>query len=964
MTSRVTCGCAVLVCLLALPSLARAQSAINGTVRDASGAVLPGVTVEASSDALIGRSRSAVTDGEGRYLIPDLRPGQYVVTFTLTGFSIVRREGIELPSEFTATINADMRVGGIEESITVTGDAPIVDVTTAVHTQVLNREALDAIPTGGTIQGVGQLVVGVNLSLPDVGGARSMQQTYMSTHGMSASNNTVMVDGMMVNGLQADGAVQMYFNDAMSQEVSYQSSGIGAETSSGGVRLNMIPREGGNRFSGDFKTAYRPGEWQSENTTQRLRDLGVLAGQAVDRIIDFNFAQGGPITKDRLWFFTSARYISVNSVIPNTFFDDGSQGVDDQYIRSGLARLTWQVTSKTKFSAYFDEVDKFRGHEMQSNYDPEESAWLWGTPVYHTASAKLTSTVTSRLLVEGGWSSNLEHYRRAYQPGIDQPPFTPRWHSDVGRVEADLGYRKTATTIQEAQSPTRYNIVTSASYVTGSHSLKTGFQWTWGPFAHRVWSNGDLYQEYRSPAGALFTVPDAVVVRNTPVLSAERLNGDYGIYAQDSWRIHRLTINAGLRWEHLNAQVLAGESPAGRFVPARKFEEVRDLPDWSNWAPRFAVVYDLFGNSRTALKYAINRYNRPYTTGIADDYNPLDSVTARLTWRDMNGDDIAQGDRGCSGFPRVGCEIDFRNLPTNFGTRSLNRYGAYPRLWNLEQGIELQHELLPRVSVTASWFHGGFRDYATTVNELLTVDDYTAIQIYDPRNGTPITIYNVSPAKANAVDNFDTLDPSRKNYYDSINLEFRARVGRAAQIFGGIAFEQDIETNCYTPDNPNNLRFCDGRENGLPFEKNFKVSGVYPLGWGVTLSGSFQSTQADTEETTFMTITSRSRYPANCPSPCPAGALIIPNLTRASLSLNLNAPGTEFGDRINQLDLKVARTFRYGRVSISPNIEAFNILNPDNIVSVVTNNYLSASYKRPNSIVQGRLVGIGAQVRW
>jgi hypothetical protein len=241
-----------------LPAVAHAQSAIVGVVKDTSGAVLPGVTVEAASDALIEKTRSVITDGTGQYRIVDLRPGTYSVTFSLEGFQTFKRDGLELPAQFTMTINADMRVGALEETLTVTGDAPTVDVQTAVHTQVLNREAIDAIPTGRTIQGMGQLVVGVSLNLPDTGGARAMQQTYMSTHGMTAANNTVMIDGMIVNGLQSDGSVQSYFNDAMNQEVSYQTSGIGAETSSGGVRLNMIPREGGNRFNGDFKTAYRP----------------------------------------------------------------------------------------------------------------------------------------------------------------------------------------------------------------------------------------------------------------------------------------------------------------------------------------------------------------------------------------------------------------------------------------------------------------------------------------------------------------------------------------------------------------------------------------------------------------------------------------------------------------------------------------------------------------------------------
>ncbi|HVG85347.1 MAG TPA: carboxypeptidase-like regulatory domain-containing protein, partial [Vicinamibacterales bacterium] len=307
--------------------MALAQSAIVGVVKDSSGAVLPGVTVEASSDVLIEKVKSATTDEGGNYRIADLRPGVYSVVFTMPGFNTFRRDDLRLSAEFTASIDATLAVGALEETITVTGASPVVDVTTAAHTATLDREAIDVIPTGRSIQGMAQLVVGINLSLPDTGGARAMQQTYMNTHGMAAANVSVLVDGMMVNGLQADGAVQSYFNDAMNSEVSYQTAGISAETAAGGVRLNMIPREGGNRFSGDFKMASRPGAWQSDNLTERHIDRGLEAGNATDRIIDYTFALGGPILKDKLWFFTSARYFSVNNFIANTFFDDGSQGV-------------------------------------------------------------------------------------------------------------------------------------------------------------------------------------------------------------------------------------------------------------------------------------------------------------------------------------------------------------------------------------------------------------------------------------------------------------------------------------------------------------------------------------------------------------------------------------------------------------------------------------------------------------
>src|SRR5256886_1589105 len=343
--------------LLIVPAPARAQSGIAGIVKDASGAVLPGVSVEASSTALIERSRTVVTDGAGQYKIVDLRPGVYAVTFTLTGFQTVKREAVELQTDFTATINTEMRVGAIEESVVVSAATPIVDVQSASHMQVLDRAAMDEIPTGRTIQGLGQLVVGISLSLPDTAGARGMQQTYMSTHGQSAANNTVLVDGMMVNGLMSDGAVQSYFNDAMNQEVAYQTSGIGAETSAGGVRLNMIPKEGGNRFSGSFYSSWRDGKRQGDNFKQDLKDRGLPTNSAIDRIYDFNVSEGGPVLRDRLWFFGTARQWSVNAPIAGTFVSDGTpsgfaaclkapasckQGIDDQKIKSALARLTWQ----------------------------------------------------------------------------------------------------------------------------------------------------------------------------------------------------------------------------------------------------------------------------------------------------------------------------------------------------------------------------------------------------------------------------------------------------------------------------------------------------------------------------------------------------------------------------------------------------------------------------------------------
>src|SRR5215475_12206651 len=259
---RVVWALAVLV-LFALPHTARAQSAIAGVAKDSSGAVLPGVTVEAASEALIEKSKVVVTDGAGAYKIIDLRPGTYLVTFTLTGFQTFKREGLELPSDFTANIDATMKVGALEESVTVSGASPVVDVQSNVKSQVLSRETLDAIPNAHTIQSVGQMIPGVTLTSPDVGGSVQMQQTYFSVHGTGAAGTSMTVDGMIINGLQGDGAIQTYMNDATAQEIVYRTGGGGGDQQSGGLLINVVPREGGNRFNGSLSLAFE--NWQSDN---------------------------------------------------------------------------------------------------------------------------------------------------------------------------------------------------------------------------------------------------------------------------------------------------------------------------------------------------------------------------------------------------------------------------------------------------------------------------------------------------------------------------------------------------------------------------------------------------------------------------------------------------------------------------------------------------------------------------
>src|SRR5476649_132925 len=587
--SRIVMMLALVVGCLALPTTARAQSAFAGVVKDATGAVLPGVTVEASSPALIEKVRSVTTDANGLYRIENLRPGTYTITFNLPGFSAVKRDAVELPSNFTSTINADLKVGAMEETVTVSGQSPVVDVQSNSKAQVLSREVLDAVPTSHTIQGVGQLVVGVTLTAPDVGGSQAMQQTYFTVHGLGAAQTSLMMDGMIINGLQGDGAIQTYTNDAGNQEMVYQTCGGTVDSPTGGVKINMIPKEGGNRMSGSVFQGYESTALQANNLTDSLAALGVKSVDKIGKYSDTNITLGGPIKKDSLWFFGSGRIFIVNKPIAGTYVSDGTpanilaceaaligkgalcpQGVDPQHQYSGLGRVTWQISPRNKLSGYYDRIHKARGAAMATGDDQTTSSVVWNSPLYTTNDIKYTVTVSSKLLVEGGFSSNVERYNNIPQPGIAQQYGTAAWLAGARRI--DTGYGTTSTsTVAYGSYPDRYNLQGSASYITGYHSVKMGFQDSWGPYNQSLSANADLYQNYVSGSPTTVTL----LASSGQTVWQERLNANLGLYAQDVWSFKRATLTYGGRWDYVNEQVTGEPAQVGRFANIPAFGDVQ-----------------------------------------------------------------------------------------------------------------------------------------------------------------------------------------------------------------------------------------------------------------------------------------------------------------------------------------------------------------------------------------------------
>ena len=998
--------------VLMLPALASAQSTIAGVVRDTSGAVMPGVTVEAASPVLIEKTRSAVTDNDGRYAIVDLRPGTYSVIFTLSGFATIKREEIVVPSNVTIPLNAELKVGTIEETITVSGATPVVDVQNVSKVQVMTREVMDSIPTARNMQAIGALVVGVRLNIPDVGGAQQTEQTYMATHGNTALHNTILLDGMPAQTNLADGQVQNYIDNALIDESVYQTSAISAESSAGGVRVNLVPKDGGNtiRGSGFFGGAHDDWNLQADNVDDFLRGRGLGSGARINHLYDFNGAGGGPIIKNKLWYFGSVRRQGTFIQVPNTFKNDGSPGIEDAWISSWVARGTWQATQKNKFAITYQRNYKWKLHEIflggQEGLPifPEQTAGYREPWLYYIGQAKWTSPITNRVLLEVGMSTDILHYFDIYQPGTSQPRGSAAWYAKASHFDAvagGLNYRTGVGQIQQWNTPDQKSAVASISYVTGTHNIKTGFLYGWGNNPSVLDMNADLYQLYQGGTlvGNVYTQGAARQVRvyNTPISRNPQLKANVGIYAQDQWAIGKLTLNYGIRWEYLEEEIPSQDRVAGRFAPAQHYDAINcaSLPGmtcWKSWAPRLGVAYDVFGNGKTAIKTSFGKYMTPDASTFANLFNPVATFTDTRTWTDTNGDDIAQDN-----------EIGPSNNP-NFG-RVTNRTldPKFSREYNYQYSAGIQHEVRPGFGVNFNWYRRLLKNTAYTLNRAVDpVNDWTTTTVVSPITGESVTAFQINQNKNGIAPDLyltNMTDNSlRQNVYNGFEVGFNARLPRRIIMFGGWSLERTVDTDCTvntanasaTLNNPNALRFCDqtgdtyqnlGQNATIPYQNGFKVNGNVPLWYGVEMSASFQSypgaIKAATGGLSWAITRGSTRYPNDCTvAGCVPGAIVLPSRFAGdpAITVQLASPGSRYLSHYSQLDFGIRRNFRFkGGRMIQAQLDLFNALNENAILSEGTGlttsvaPFLSSDPTAggtPFTILQPRLIRIGVQIRF
>jgi hypothetical protein len=986
---------------LLLPASAWAQSSITGVVRDGSGAVLPGVTVEAASPALIEKVRSTVSDEQGRYRIVDLRPGTYSVTFALAGFSTSKREGLELRAEFTATVNADLAVGALEETITVSGDAPIVDLRSSRAQVQFAQETLQSLPGTGRLATLPAIIPGVTLrreSDRGVGGLSDRTQTAYSLHG--APEAQPVVDGVNHQVASLTSGVFVY-NQINVQEVVVETSGVGADRDSGGMQLNMIPRDGGNVFSGLATFAYVGPSLEASNINDDLlaRHLDPKRVGSIKKFRDSAAALGGPIARDKLWFYASFREGVTQQFAEGLYFNklkqpqsllyepDLSRPVaSNDYSRDVSLRFTWQAAAKHKIvlthSIQPNCNCRFNLLNPGARRTPEAAGEHHYDPHY-LSSASWTNPVTSRILLEAGTTIYVINQNDIREPGFSE---TNIQITDQG---LNLIYGNIPTrTLPRRQYLSRFAV----SRVTASQTIKAGAtlrQVRIGDIdrlGHDLWMhNGSINYRFRNG------VPNQLTLTDAPWNFEESVR-DIALYAQDQWTFRKLTLNAGLRYSDAKAWTPEQVLGAGFYVPERRFAPVDNIPHYRNLSPRIGFAYDLFGTGRTAVKASLGHYPDRVIQASA---NPAVNLT-RTTNRNWT-DTIANYRPDCELLnPAANGECGaWSNL--NFGKANAEtRYAADAQsgfddqFHNWQGSVSLQHELRPGMGLNVGYFRTWYGGFLTTDNQLTTASDYDSFCITVPtdsrlpNSGERLCgLYDVKPAAFGLVDNLVTQTShygKTTQVYNGVDVTLNARYGQGGQFSGGLSMGRTTTNNCYQNGDssltaqvfPGVLvlpaastvsrteAFCNVAP---PWSQatQVKFMAVYPLPWHIQTSAIYQNSSgipitASYVATNAEILSSLGRNLGSC-----RGAATC----TANLTVELIPPNSVFEPRLQQVDLRFSRLFQFGTRKLRGDVDIYNLLNASNVLNMNT------TYSAPGGVWQdvtqilgGRLVRLGVQVEF
>jgi hypothetical protein len=1043
--------------ILLLPGIVFAQATIAGVVRDASAAVLPGVTVEAASPALIEKTRTVVSDGTGQYRITDVPPGTYVLTFTLQGFTTVIREGLAVSGSGVIPINIDMRVGTLQETVTVSGESPLVDTQSVRREVVLDAATLSTLPA---TRGYGSALAAVPaLNIGGVAGAGATtapttpQMMFFTAHGGASGEGRVMTNGLTVAAPFGGGGVSdVTYDTANAEEMQVLVSGGLGEAETGGPSINIIPKSGGNEFRGAAFYS-QSGDWAtSDNVDDRLRGFGITRPPTLRTNWDGSGSLGGPIMRDRLWFFGNVRGWGnasvVNGIFANRYAGDAARwdySADDtvearqsEARKIFAGRITGQVTQRNRVTFSHDYQRRCGGSTLmqdgegcrqagegwiasgrtfgQDTVSPETFPGYHDFP-YNTTQATYSAPLTSRLLLEGGYSRFAYGYARfgmAAPDGLmDLIPVTEQT-GVYGRPF--LSYRGVFDPLDfgfNDNDALNSSWRGAVAYVTGAHSVKVGYT---GSFTEvhngRVPNHTQLRYTFNSNAPATATCatspdgrrlcPIAVSYFLAPRWDQHDRTSTMGLYAQDQWTIGRLTLQGGVRYDRAWSWAPAegnGTTLTSRFNPQPiSFEKTVSVRGYNDITPRLGAAWDVFGSGKTAIKLNAGKYVEAATSdSIYSANNPAVRIITRIGsgpaaargWDDANRnfqvdcdllnlaaqDTRAAGGDLCAAIGGAG--LNFGNANPNTTTINpdiLGGWGVRPHDWQF--GASVQHELLPRLSVELGYNRRWWGNFFVTDNTRTTAADYEQYQIVIPQHenlpgggGTATYVAITQAAASRGAQNYMTSEEdfgdARTSYWHGVDFSATARLAMGVTVQGGTSTGRGVRNNCDVTDalpellGSARVDSCDVTED---WTTSFRGLASYTVPRiDVLVSASMRSistTPGGGVATNGLSLAANYIVP-NTVIQQSLGRLPANATSAQTTTVNLLNPGQLYTlSRINLVDMRFAKIFRFGGRRTDIGVDLYNLFN-SNVTTGYQQTYEyqtnGASWLTPTGIAAPRL---------